>query len=346
MHRARHSTAVSRALRPRIVVAALVASASLATAVWLPTRFDNAEATERGDRSRPGDSERRFTFADDFGGRRGAPVDPERWTPVEGGTDDGDQIFTDSTRNAQLDGDGHLVITARRDRDGDITSARLLARTTFADDRGRVEARVKVADDQGVRSVFQLLGADDLTVAENIGSRSRVVRGAFGDRTGRTEQDGSFAEDFHTFAVDWAPGRIVWSVDGDEFLRSDRSFDDPFAPALSVTVGGDRAGRPDGGTRFPQRMLVDFVRVTADRAAEQPPPTTPPTTPPATEPTAPPTTPPTTPPPAAQPWKPFKIYRAGDRVVFDGITYEVREAHTSLPGWEPPALTNLFKPLI
>ena len=334
MHRARHSAAVSRALRPRIVVAAVVASAGLVTAVWLPARLDNAEATERGDRSRPGGSERRtadrFTFADDFGGRRGAPVDPDRWTLAQGGTDDGDQIFTDSTRNARLDGDGHLVITARRDRAGDITSARLLTSKTFADARGRVEARIKVADDQGVESVFELLGADDLTVAENIGSRSSVIRGAFGDRNGRTEEDRSFAEDFHTFAVDWAPGRIVWSVDGDEFLRSDRSFDDPFTPALSVTVGGDRAGRPDDSTRFPQRMLVDFVRVTADEAAEQPPATTPPTTQP----------------PAAEPWKPFRIYHAGDRVTFDGITYEVRETHTSLPGWEPPALANLFKPLI
>jgi beta-glucanase (GH16 family) len=167
-------------------------------------------------------------------------------------------------------------------------------------------------------------------VAENIGSRSRVVRAAFGDRAGRTEADRSFAEDFHTFAVDWAPGRIVWSVDGDEFLRSGRSFGDTFTPALSVTVGGDRAGRPDDGTRFPQRMLVDFVRVAADEAAEEPPATTPPTAQP----------------PAAEPWKPFRLYRAGDRVGFDGITYEVRETHTSLPGWEPPALTTLFKPLI
>ena len=348
MHRARHATAVSRALRPRIVAAAVVASAGLVTAVWLPTRFDNAEATEQGDRFGGGEQREadRFTFADDFGGRRGEPVDPERWTPAEGSSDDGDQVFTDSTRNARLDGEGNLVITARRDENGDITSARLLTRATFADDRGRVEARIKMADNQGVESVFQLLGADDLTVAENIGSESKVIRGRFGDRDGRTEANRSFAEDFHTFAVDWAPGRIVWSVDGDEFLRSDRSFDDPFTPALSVTVGGDRAGAPDDSTRFPQRMLVDFVRVTADEAAGEPPATTPPTTPPTTEPTPPPTTPPTTQPPAAEPWKPFKIYRKGDLVTFDGIRYEVKETHTSLPGWEPPALTTLFKPLI
>jgi beta-glucanase (GH16 family) len=347
MHRARHSATVARsfAIRPRLVVAAVVASAGLVTAVWLPARFDNAAATERDrDRWR---GEERFTFTDDFSGDRGDPVDRDRWALAEGGSDDGRQVFTGGTDNARLDGDGHLVITARRD-DDDVTSARLLTRQTFADDRGRVEARIKVADHQGIRSVFQLLGADDLTVMDNLGSRSRVIRGAFGDRDGSTEADRSFAEDFHTFAVAWEPGRIVWTVDGDVFLRSDRAFDEAFTPALSLTVGGERAGAPDDSTRFPQRMVVDFVRVDADEAArdEEPPPAEEPTTPPTTEPTTPPTTPPTSEPPAAEPWKPFAIYHAGDRVTFDGIAYEVKATHTSLPGWEPPALANLFKPLL
>jgi beta-glucanase (GH16 family) len=345
MHRARHSAGVSRAfaIRPRLVAAAVVASAGLVTAVWLPSRFDNAAATERGDRDRSR-SDERFTFTDTFSGDRGDSVDRDKWTFAEGASDDGGQVFTDGTDNARLDGDGNLVITARRDGD-DVTSARLLTRTTFADDRGRVEARIKVADHRGIRTVFQLLGADDLDVMDNIGSRSKVIRGAFGDREGSTEARRSFAEDFHTFAVAWERGRIVWTVDGDEFLRSDRDFDEPFTPALSLTVGGERAGAPDDGTRFPQRMVVDFVRVDADESAreEEPPaeePTAPPTTPPTTEPTTPPTTPPT------EPWKPFTIYQAGDRVTFDGITYEVKETHTSLPGWEPPALTILFKPLL
>jgi chitodextrinase len=120
---------------------------------------------------------------------------------------------------------------------------------------------------------------------------------------------------------------------------------------VAVTVSED-------ATRFPQRMLVDFVRVSVreDAAPEEPPATTPPTTAPTTPTATPPTTPPTsepapppattTPPaPAASPWKAFTLYAAGDRVTFDGITYEVREAHTSLPGWQPPAVPGLFKPL-
>jgi beta-glucanase (GH16 family) len=373
MHRARHSVTASRLVRPRVIAAVVVASAGLATAVWLPSRFDNAEATERRDRDRARSEQSdtdRVTFSDDFSGNRGDSVDPAKWRFADGPSDDGVQVFTDSTRNARLDGDGNLVLTTRRGENGEITSARLLTRETFADERGRVEARIRVADDQGVRSALELLGADDLTVADNIGSKSKVIRGEFGDVEGQVERRNSFADDFHTFTVDWEPGRIVWSVDGREFLRSDRSFAQAFTPSLALTVGSRRAGAPDDNTRFPQRMTIDFLRVTAEPAKDEPPAeeppaeeppatpptseappppaTTPPTTPPTTEPpaTTPPTTaPPTTapPPPAAEPWAPFKILAEGDRVTFGGATYEVQETHTSLPGWEPTVLPLLFQ---
>jgi hypothetical protein len=50
--------------------------------------------------------------------------------------------------------------------------------------------------------------------------------------------------------------------------------------------------------------------------------------------------------PAATTWAPFTVYLKGQHVTFDGVEYEVKETHTSLPGWEPPALPILFKPLV
>jgi hypothetical protein len=47
MHRARH-TARSSAFRPRVLIALLVAGVGLTVALWLPTRNDNASATENG----------------------------------------------------------------------------------------------------------------------------------------------------------------------------------------------------------------------------------------------------------------------------------------------------------
>ena len=347
MHRARHSAA-TRVFRPRSAVAMGVVAAGLVTAVYLPARFDNAEATVG---ARPVPDGERVVFHDGFDGRRGAGVDGQRWAADAGPQDGERQVFTDRDRNARLDGRGNLVITARRERSGEITSARLLTRESFTAAAGRAEARIRVADSRGVRSAFQLLGGVDVDVMRNRGDKSREVRGGIGDRDGAVEDRRSFADDFHTFTVDWAPGRVVWSVDGREFFRVDETLDQPFTPAVAVTVGTDA----DRGTRLPQRMLVDFVRVTvrADTEPSEPPATTPP----AAEPTQPPATPPTTvpappaatttppPAPAAKAWKPFTQYSAGDRVTFDGLTYEVKEAHTSLPEWEPPAVPGLFQPL-
>ena len=81
---------------------------------------------------------------------------------------------------------------------------------------------------------------------------------------------GSFSEDFHVFAVEWDPGRMSWSVDGEVYqilttaevtARGPWVFDHPFFILLNVAVGGDFVGNPDATTVFPQTMLVDYVRV-------------------------------------------------------------------------------------
>ncbi len=72
-------------------------------------------------------------------------------------------------------------------------------------------------------------------------------------------------------------------------------------------------------------------------------PTTPPTTPPTTAPTTPPSTAPTTTPPqGGGTWAPGTSYSLGQRVTYNGRAYTVRQAHTSLPGWEPPNVPALW----
>lgn len=68
----------------------------------------------------------------------------------------------------------------------------------------------------------------------------------------------------------------------------------------------------------------------------------PPTTPPPTNP--PPTSSPT-PPPTGQPggtWQANRAYAIGDRVTYGGLTYQCRQAHTSIAGWEPPNVPALW----
>ncbi len=74
--------------------------------------------------------------------------------------------------------------------------------------------------------------------------------------------------------------------------------------------------------------------------------TTPPTTPPTTSPTTPPTTSPTTPPTSGTTtWAAGTTYKVGDKVTYAGRSYQCRQAHTAINGWEPPNVPALWTAL-
>jgi hypothetical protein len=332
----------------RTLVALVVAGTGLATAVWLPARHDTADASDRGrrhgmygDRRQPvrtvvGEP----TWRDEFDAPAGTPVDSARW-----------RAATDLPYHH--DGDGNLVITARRD----APSARLLTADVFAQRYGRVEVRLSVPRAQGLRPAFGMVG-DDIGTGTDDGT----------DEVSWPDGDIRFDRRFHTYAAQWSPDLLVSSVDGTEYQRvTPGPVRGDFAVLLALVADGDRSSRSNRDTRFSPRMLVDYVRVWAyEQGGTAEPSTAPPTTteptvvpsagtdpttaPPATTPpsTSAPTTPPsttpplTTPPPVAKKWAPFTSYRAGQKVTYDGVTYQVRESHTSLPDWEPPALPALF----
>jgi hypothetical protein len=120
----------------------------------------------------------------------------------------------------------------------------------------------------------------EIDVMENVGFEPNTVHGTIhgpgysgGEGIGAGYTIGSpFADAFHTFAVDWSPGRIVWSVDGNVYqtrtptdLGGDRwVFDHPFFLILNLAVGGYWPGDPNSSTPFPNTLVVDYVRVTND----------------------------------------------------------------------------------
>lgn len=56
-------------------------------------------------------------------------------------------------------------------------------------------------------------------------------------------------------------------------------------------------------------------------------------------------TPPTPEEPTTPAWAAYTTYKVGDLVTYGGALYKCRQAHTSLPGWEPPAVLALWLPL-
>eukprot|EP01031_Cornospumella_fuschlensis_P002875 gene2875-3595_t len=82
----------------------------------------------------------------------------------------------------------------------------------------------------------------------------------------------TWGDRYRVYAIDWAPGKIEWSVDGAVYFRLTPAqlppgapwvFDAPMFLLLNLAVGGHWPGSPDASTVFPQTLLVDYVRVYA-----------------------------------------------------------------------------------
>ena len=279
----------------RLRLTCLLAVVTAAAATFATTPATGASAPVDG-----GASILATTFADEFDGPAGSPVNGGRWateTGNNGGNNHELQFYTNSASNTSLDGQGHLVITARRENPGNFqcwngrcqyTSARMNTSGRFTQTYGHFETRMQLPRGQGMWPAFWMLGnnigsvgwpqSGEIDIMENIGRQPNTVFGTIhgpgysgAGGIGATRTNGSpFADAFHVFAIDWSPNRIAWSVDGTVYeVRTPADlggrqwvFDHPFFVILNLAVGGDFPGNPDGSTVFPQRLVVDYVRVT------------------------------------------------------------------------------------
>jgi beta-glucanase (GH16 family) len=221
----------------------------------------------------------------------GPQLDRGKWVEETGGHGFGNnelEYYTDRGWNVRVSG-GNLQIEARReDRDGrHYTSARI--RTAGLKERtyGRYEARIKIPRGKGIWPAFWLLGANckdndwqrcgEIDIMENIGTEPALIHGTmhgpgyYGDQGfGQTSAlaSGAYADDYHVYALEWEPREVRWYRDGvlyhtarPDLVKGQWVFDHPFFVILNLAVGGNWPGSPDATTTFPQRMLVDYVRV-------------------------------------------------------------------------------------
>ena len=79
-----------------------------------------------------------------------------------------------------------------------------------------------------------------------------------------------FSDEFHVFSIIWEEDRIQFLLDDVPYHNITRNtlglsnpypFNEPFFFIFNVAVGGNWPGSPDGTTRFPQHMIVDYIRV-------------------------------------------------------------------------------------
>ena len=241
-----------------------------------------------------------LVWSDEFSAPNGSLPDSSKWIMETGGGGWGNhelESYTNRARNARVQ-NGNLVITAHKETykgaDGitrQYTSARLKTLGLFEQKYGRFEARIKIPRGQGMWPAFWMLGNNigtvdwpgcgEIDIMENIGKEPDKMHGTIhgpgysgseGLGGSYTLPSGKFADNFHIFALEWEPSAIRFYVDGNLYetrtpadLPAGKTwvFDHPFFILLNVAVGGGWPGNPDRTTVFPQRMVVDYVKVYA-----------------------------------------------------------------------------------
>jgi hypothetical protein len=232
----------------------------------------------------------KFVWSDEFDGTE---IDYSNWTHEVGDSwSNGElQSYTDRRYNSVVE-DGCLAIIARKEQYGpnNYTSARLRSFTKLDFRYGRMAARIKLPVGQGIWPAFWMMPTNEIygywpdsgeiDIIEAVNQIDRIYGTLhFTNTTHQHVSSGGsyyasglcFADDFHVYAIEWEPGEIRWFVDDVMYYsRTDWSsgtnpypapFNDQFYFILNVAVGGSWPGSPDQTTVFPQRMLVDWVRV-------------------------------------------------------------------------------------
>ena len=232
-----------------------------------------------------------LVWSDEFDGAAGESPDASKWAYDIGTGDNGWgnaelQSYTDRPENVSMDGEGNLEITALQSGNS-FTSARIKTQGLFEQQYGRFEARLKTPYGPGMWPAFWMLGSNietvswpqcgEIDIMELRGQEPHIIHGSIHGpgysggnpiTKGYALMNARFDTEYHIFAIEWDKEKIDFFVDDflyQRILRSDVPgewvYDQPFFMILNVAVGGNYVGFPTAGTPFPQKMIIDYVRV-------------------------------------------------------------------------------------
>jgi beta-glucanase (GH16 family) len=232
-----------------------------------------------------------LVWSDEFDG---TVLNTANWNYETGGGGWGNnelENYTSGTNNAYIE-NGNLVIEAKKERSGNnaYSSARLTTKGKRKFTYGKIEIKAKVPATAGLWPAIWMLGENidqvswpscgeiDIMEAINKETPSKIYGTAhWGINTSNhLSKGGSYAlssgyysDNYHIFSVEWDANSIVWLYDGNRFYSVNKAdvtggnnpFNKDFFLILNVAVGGNWPGSPDATSVFPQKMMVDYVRV-------------------------------------------------------------------------------------
>ena len=200
------------------------------------------------------------------------------------------QYYTSSPKNVLLS-NGNLNNEARKEAISgfNYSSARLTTQNKKTFQYGRVDIRAKLPRGKGIWPALWMLGSNistvgwpasgEIDIMEYLGHETNKSHGTLHYGTSPTTHgyktlsytlsSGHFYEQFHVFSMVWKQDQVEILVDNNLFYTLKKAdlgttpypFNAPFFFIFNVAVGGNWPGSPDAATTFPQRMIVDYVRV-------------------------------------------------------------------------------------
>ena len=190
--------------------------------------------------------------------------------------------------------EGFLTITAKEESFGgqNYTSSRIKTEGLVDFTYGRVDIRAVLPRGQGIWPALWSLGTNfsrvgwpysgEIDIMEMIGGGGRedTVHGTVHWNIGgldapfaHTYIGGAyygedFSAGFNVFSIIRTADQIEWRVNDVPYYHFDiddsaslAPFRKPFFLIFNVAVGGNWPGYPDASTTFPQKMIVDYVRI-------------------------------------------------------------------------------------
>jgi beta-glucanase (GH16 family) len=223
-----------------------------------------------------------LVFSDEFAS---SALDRSKWNTLAPW---GVQFYEDSKQRQAFVPDavtlknGYATLTAADASNGNAagqpyTSGSLTTNRAFTG--GYFEARVRVPAGKGFWPAFWLTSTsrwppewDIFEIIDGVifgskhpvaGGKCTFIEGAAGADS--TYQPGHLYDVFHVYGFKWTSTDLYWYVDS--VLTQHYAIDaaagakDAMWLNLSLQVGGDWPGEPDGTTPFPSHMDVDYLRV-------------------------------------------------------------------------------------
>ena len=239
-------------------------------------------------------------WAEEFNGPAGSLPDPSIWSSEDG---DGSKaaagggwgnrerqyyipslakITADGAVNIQATTDGANQYTCYYKGPCEWVSAKYITKNKLGFKYGRMEARIKGPVGAGTWGAFWMLGADidtrkwpwcgEIDITELVGKDPQLnygylhglLSGGFGGRGSTVAMPNGFADEYHTYAIDWLPDQIDWYLDGVLFgsqqkLDKDWVFDHEFYLIMNLAMGGNLGGTIDPKLKQAQ-MSFDWIR--------------------------------------------------------------------------------------